>query len=117
MRTIVPIGDRAVLKRIDRPKATGRVITGDLDDEESQECVVVVAPVPATAVERVQQMKQIRNLNLHPGDHVFIAKLGVHSGWKVDVDGEKLVVIDAENILAVVVAMREMPPQDAGGLL
>lgn len=85
--TLIPLGDRLVLKQVAAEETTksGIVLPGQ-SQEKPQEAVVVAVGKEVKA-------------ELAEGDKVIYSK---YSGSNVKVDGEELMIIKEEDILAVV---------------
>ncbi len=84
---LVPLGDRLVLKQVEAEETTksGIVLPGQ-SQEKPQEAIVVAVG------------KEIKS-ELSEGDRVIYSK---YAGSTVKLDGEELMIIKEEDILAVV---------------
>ncbi|MFA5522240.1 MAG: co-chaperone GroES [Castellaniella sp.] len=90
-----PLHDRVIVKRLDneRTTASGIVIPDSAAEKPDQGEVVAVGPGKKT------EDGKILPVDLKVGDKVLFGK---YSGQTVKVDGEELLVIREEEILAVV---------------
>ncbi len=90
-----PLYDRVVVKKIEmEQKTAGGIILPDTAKEESQ-----IGEVVAVGEGRLLDNGEIRPLKVKEGDKVLFSK---YAGSEVKIDGEELLVIREEDILAVV---------------
>jgi len=91
---IQPLADRIVLKVLDAEEKTkGGIVLPDTAKEKPQEGKVV-----AVGKGKTVDGKQL-SLELREGDKVLFGK---YSGTEVTVDGEELLIVKEEDVLAVV---------------
>jgi chaperonin GroES len=90
-----PLNDRVIIKRLDneRKTASGIVIPDSAAEKPDQGEVVAVGPGKRT------EDGKVLPVDLKAGDKVLFGK---YSGQTVKVDGEELLVIREEEILAVI---------------
>ena len=90
-----PLYDRVVVKKIElEQKTAGGIILPDTAKEESQ-----IGEVMAVGEGRLLENGEIRPLKVKEGDKVLFSK---YAGNEVKIDGEELLVIREEDILAIV---------------
>ena len=90
-----PLYDRVVVKKIElEQKTAGGIILPDTAKEESQ-----IGEVVAVGEGRLLENGEIRPLKVKEGDKVLFSK---YAGSEVKIDGEELLVIREEDILAIV---------------
>ena len=90
-----PLYDRVVVKKIEmEQKTAGGIILPDTAKEESQ-----IGEVIAVGEGRLLENGEIRPLKVKEGDKVLFSK---YAGNEVKIDGEELLVIREEDILAIV---------------
>ncbi|GAB4265303.1 MAG: co-chaperone GroES [Methylomicrobium sp.] len=91
---IRPLHDRVIIKRVEEETKTagGIVLPGSAAEKPSQGEVVAVGSGKAL------DNGQVRALEVKVGDKVLFGK---YSGSEVKVDGEELVVMREEDIMAV----------------
>lgn len=93
--TIKPLGDRAVLKRIDaEEKTAGGILLPETAKEKPQECEVLYVGEGA----RDESGKRIP-MEIKAGDHVLINKWG---GTEMKIDGQEVIIVKESDILAIV---------------
>ena len=91
---VQPLGDRVVLKVLEAEEKTrGGIVLPDTAKEKPQEGKIV-----AVGKGRVQDGKQIP-LEPKVGDKVLFGK---YSGTEITIDGEELLILKEEDILAIV---------------
>jgi len=90
-----PLYDRVVVKKIElEQKTAGGIILPDTAKEESQ-----IGEVVTVGEGRLLENGEIRPLKVNEGDKVLFSK---YAGNEVKIDGEELLVIREEDILAIV---------------
>lgn len=90
-----PLYDRVVVKKVEvEQKTAGGIILPDTAKEESQ-----IGEVIAVGEGKVLENGDVRALKVKVGDKVLFSK---YAGNEVEIDGEKLLVIREEDILAIV---------------
>lgn len=90
-----PLYDRVVVKKVEmEQKTAGGIILPDTAKEESQ-----MGEVVAVGEGRLLENGEIRPLKVKEGDKVLYSK---YAGNEVELDGEKLLIIREEDILAIV---------------
>lgn len=92
--TLVPLGDRVVLKQIEAEETTksGIVLPGQTKEKPQQAEVVAVGPGGMVDGKEVTMLVQV-------GDKVIYSK---YSGTEVEVDGEDYLIVKQNDILAVI---------------
>jgi len=89
-----PLHDRIVVKRLaEEQKSAGGILIPDNAQEKPQQGEVV-AVGPGAALDS----GEIRALTVKAGDRVLFGK---YSGSEVKIDGEELVIMKEEDVLAV----------------
>jgi chaperonin GroES len=89
-----PLYDRVLLKRLEEQEVKrGGIIIPDSAKEKPQEAEVI-----ETGKGRINDEGKTIPLSIKKGDHVLIGK---YSGTEVTVDGDELVIVREEEILAV----------------
>ncbi|NHC60566.1 co-chaperone GroES [Paenalcaligenes suwonensis] len=90
-----PLNDRVIVKRLDneRTTASGIVIPESAAEKPDQGEVLAVGPGKRTDDGKVQP------LDLKVGDKILFGK---YAGQAVKVDGEELLVIREEEVLAII---------------
>ena len=92
---IRPLQDRVIVKRIaEEEKTKGGIIIPDTAKEKPQEGKVV-----AVGKGKVLEDGKVRPLDVKVGDRILFGKYG---GNEVKVDGEELLVLREEDIMAVI---------------
>ena len=90
-----PLYDRVVVKKAEmEQKTAGGIILPDTAKEESQ-----IGDVIAAGEGKLLENGEIRPLKVKVGDKVLYSK---YAGNEIEIDGEKLLVIREEDILAIV---------------
>jgi chaperonin GroES len=90
-----PLYDRVVVRKAEmEQKTAGGIILRDTAKEESQ-----IGDVIAVGEGKLLENGEIRPLKVEVGDKVLYSK---YAGNEIEIDGEKLLVIREEDILAVV---------------
>ncbi|HTQ42408.1 MAG TPA: co-chaperone GroES [Polyangiaceae bacterium] len=91
---IRPLGDRIVVKRLQQEEKTkGGIIIPDTAKEKPLEALVV-----AVGSGKVLKNGKTRKLDVKEGDRVLIGK---YSGNEVKLDGVEHVIINEDDVLAV----------------
>ncbi len=92
---IRPLSDRIVVKRLDQEEKTkGGIIIPDTAKEKPLEALVV-----AVGNGKTLKNGKVRPLDVKAGDRVLIGK---YSGNEVKIDGVEHVIINEDDVLAVV---------------
>ncbi len=90
-----PLYDRVVVKKVEmEQKTAGGIILPDTAKEESQ-----IGEVVAVGEGKLLENGEVRPLKVKEGDKVLFSK---YAGNEVELDGEKLLIIREEDILAIV---------------
>jgi len=90
-----PLYDRVVVKKIEmEQKTAGGIILPDTAKEESQ-----LGEVIAVGEGKLLENGEIRPLKVKEGDKVLYSK---YAGNEVNIDGEELLILREEDILAIV---------------
>ncbi len=90
-----PLYDRVVVKKIEmEQKTAGGIILPDTAKEESQ-----LGEVIAVGEGKLLENGEVRPLKVKVGDKVLYSK---YAGNEVKVDGEELLILREEDILAIV---------------
>ena len=92
--TLVPLGDRVVLKQVEAEETTksGIVLPGQAQEKPQQAEVVAVGPGG------VVDGKEVK-MEVAVGDKVIYSK---YSGTEVKLDGEEYIIVKQNDILAIV---------------
>ena len=92
--TLVPLGDRVVLKQVEAEETTksGIVLPGQAQEKPQQAEVVAVGPGG------VVDGKEVK-MEVAVGDKVIYSK---YSGTEVKLDGEEYIIVKQSDILAIV---------------
>ena len=92
--TLVPLGDRVVLKQVEAEETTksGIVLPGQAQEKPQQAEVVAVGPGG------VVEGKEVK-MEVAVGDKVIYSK---YSGTEVKMDGTKYIIVKQNDILAIV---------------
>jgi len=92
--TLVPLGDRVVLKQIEAEETTksGIVLPGQTKEKPQQAEVVAVGPGGVVDGKEVTMLVSV-------GDKVIYSK---YAGTEVELDGEDYLVVKQNDILAIV---------------
>ncbi len=91
--SLIPLGDRVLIKQDEAEETTASGLYLASDSKEKPQSGVVVA----TGEGKRDRDGNIIPVLVKPGDHVVFAKYGSN---EVDVDGEKLLLMRAEDIYA-----------------
>lgn len=90
-----PLHDRVIVKRLDQTKVTaGGLIIPDAAAEKPDQGEVI-----AVGNGRIMENGSIRPLDVQVGERVLFGK---YSGQTVKVDGQELLVMKEEDIMAIV---------------
>lgn len=92
--TLVPLGDRVVLKQIEAEETTksGIVLPGQTKEKPQQAEVIAVGPGGVVDGKEVTMLVSV-------GDQVIYSK---YAGTEVELDGEEYLIVKQNDILAVV---------------
>ena len=92
--TLVPLGDRVVLKQVEAQETTksGNVLPGQAQEKPQQAEVVAVGPGG------VVDGKEVK-MEVAVGDKVIYSK---YSGTEVKMDGTEYIIVKQNDILAIV---------------
>ena len=92
--TLVPLGDRVVLKQVEAEETTksGIVLPGQAQEKPQQAEVVAVGPGG------VVEGKEVK-MEVEVGDKVIYSK---YSGTEVKMDGTEYIIVKQNDILAIV---------------
>ena len=92
--TLVPLGDRVVLKQVEAEETTksGIVLPGQAQEKPQQAEVVAVGPGG------VVDGKEVK-MEVAVGDKVIYSK---YAGTEVKLDGEEYIIVKQNDILAIV---------------
>ena len=92
--TLVPLGDRVVLKQVEaeEPTKSGIVLPGQAQEKPQQAEVVAVGPGG------VVEGKEVK-MEVAVGDKVIYSK---YSGTEVKMDGTEYIIVRQNDILAIV---------------
>ena len=92
--TLVPLGDRVVLKQVEAEETTisGIVLPGQAQEKPQQAVVVAVGPGG------VVDGKEVK-MEVAVGDKVIYSK---YSGTEVKMDGTEYIIVKQNDILAIV---------------
>jgi chaperonin GroES len=91
---IRPLADRVVVKRLEQEtKTKGGIIIPDTAKEKPVEGLVV-----ATGNGKVQKNGKLRELDVKKGDRILFGK---YSGTEIKLDGVEHVILNEDDVLAV----------------
>ena len=92
--TLVPLGDRVVLKQVEAEETTksGIVLPGQAQEKPQQAEVVAVGPGGVVDGKEV-------TMNVSVGDKVIYYK---YAGTEVELDDEEYIIVKQNDILAVI---------------
>ena len=92
--TLVPLGDRVVLKQVEAEETTksGIVLPGQAQEKPQQAEVIAVGPGG------VVDGKEVK-MEVTVGDKVIYSK---YSGTEVKLDGEEYIIVKQSDILAII---------------
>jgi chaperonin GroES len=92
---IRPLHDRVIVRRLEEARTSpGGIVIPDTATEKP-----VKGKVIAVGTGRITEKGEVRPLDLKKGDTVLFGK---YSGTEVKVDGEELVVMREDDIMAVI---------------
>ena len=91
---LVPLGDKVVVKQLEAVETTksGIVLTGGAKEKPQEAEVIAVGPGGMVDGKEVE-------MQLKVGDHVIMGK---YAGTTVKIDGEEIIILSQNDILAVV---------------
>ncbi|MDE0882349.1 MAG: co-chaperone GroES [Myxococcota bacterium] len=94
---IRPLHDRVVVRRVegDEQTASGLYIPDSAQEKQARGEVVVAGPG------RTNDKGELRSLSVNDGDQILFSK---YSGTEIKLDGEDLIILREDDILAVVEA-------------
>jgi chaperonin GroES len=93
--SIRPLHDRVVVRRLDEEKTTaGGIVLPDSATEKPMEGEVI-----SVGNGKISENGDVRPLDVKPGDKVLFGK---YSGTEVKIDGEELLVMREDDIMAIV---------------
>ena len=93
--SIRPLHDRVVVHRLDEEKTTaGGIVLPDSATEKPMEGEII-----SVGNGKISENGDVRPLDVKPGDKVLFGK---YSGTEVKVDGEELLIMREDDIMAVV---------------
>ena len=93
--SIRPLHDRVVVRRLDEERTTaGGIVLPDSATEKPMEGVVV-----SVGNGKISENGDVRPLDVKAGDKVLF---GQYSGTEVKIDGEELLVMREDDIMAIV---------------
>jgi chaperonin GroES len=92
---IRPLHDRVIIRRLEEERTSpGGIVIPDTATEKP-----IKGKVIAVGTGRITEKGEVRPLDLKKGDTVLFGK---YSGTEVKVDGEELVVMREDDIMAVI---------------
>ena len=92
---IKPLYDRVVIKRMEEEKmSAGGIVIPDSATEKP-----IKGKVVAVGKGKILENGEVRPLDVKVGDHILFGK---YSGTEVKVDGEELLVMREEDVMAVI---------------
>jgi chaperonin GroES len=90
-----PLHDRVIIKRLEEERTTpGGIVIPDSATEKP-----VKGKVVAIGKGKILENGEVRPLDVKVGDHILFGK---YSGTEVKVDGEELLVMREEDVMAVI---------------
>src|SRR3989344_3531654 len=94
-KTIRPLGDRLVVRRLtEEEKTVGGIIIPDTAKEKPQEGEVV-----AVGSGKVLDSGKVQPMDVKAGDKILFSK---YSGTEVKIDGEEYLVVREDDVLGVI---------------
>ena len=92
---IRPLHDRVIIKRLEEERVSaGGIVIPDSATEKP-----IRGKVVAVGKGKILENGNVRALDIKAGDHILFGK---YSGTEVKVDGEELLVMREEDIMAVI---------------
>jgi chaperonin GroES len=92
---IRPLHDRVIIKRMEEQRTSpGGIVIPDAATEKP-----IKGEVVAVGKGKILENGEIRALDVKPGDKVLFGK---YSGTEIKIDGEELLVMKEEEIVAVI---------------
>ena len=92
---VKPLGDRVLIKRVEEEEQVrGGIIIPDTAKEKPQEAEVV-----AVGPGKLQDDGKRQPMDVNAGDRILIGK---YSGSEIKLDGDELVILREDEILAVI---------------
>ena len=92
---IRPLHDRVIVKRLEEERTSpGGIVIPDSATEKPSQCKVI-----ATGKGKILEDGKVRALDVKVGDKILFGK---YSGTEVKVDGEDLLVMREEDIMAII---------------
>ncbi|KKP24227.1 MAG: 10 kDa chaperonin [candidate division TM6 bacterium GW2011_GWF2_28_16] len=94
-KNIKPLHDKVLIKRVENESTTsGGIIIPDSAQEKTQ-----IGVVKAVGTGKINNDGSVRALNVKTGDKVLFGKF---SGTDIKIDGQELLIIREDEILAIV---------------
>jgi chaperonin GroES len=95
MMKIRPLHDRVIVKRLEEDRTSpGGIVIPDTAAEKP-----IQGKIVAVGKGKILEDGKVRPLDVKPGDKILFGK---YSGTEVKVDGEELVVMREEDVMAVI---------------
>ena len=92
---IRPLHDRVIIKRLDEARTSpGGIVIPDSATEKP-----IKGKVVAVGKGKILENGEVRPLDVKVGDHILFGK---YSGTEVKVDGDELLVMREEDVMAVI---------------
>ena len=92
---IRPLHDRVIIKRLDEERTSpGGIVIPDSATEKP-----IRGKVVAVGKGKILENGEVRPLDVKVGDHILFGK---YSGTEVKVDGDELLVMREEDVMAVI---------------
>lgn len=92
---IRPLHDRVIIKRVEEQRTSpGGIVIPDAATEKP-----IKGEVVAVGKGKILENGEIRALDVKPGDKVLFGK---YSGTEIKIDGEELLVMKEEEIVAII---------------
>ena len=92
---IRPLHDRVIIKRLDEERTSpGGIVIPDSATEKP-----IKGKVVAVGKGKILENGEVRPLDVKVGDHILFGK---YSGTEVKVDGDELLVMREEDVMAVI---------------
>ncbi|MGH8190844.1 MAG: co-chaperone GroES [Rhodanobacteraceae bacterium] len=90
-----PLHDRVIIKRLDaETKSAGGIVIPDTATEKP-----IKGEVVAVGTGKIQEDGKVRPMGVKPGEKVLFGK---YSGTEVKVEGEELLVMREEDLMAII---------------
>ncbi len=97
---IRPLHDRVIVKRLEEDRTSpGGIVIPDTAAEKPIQGKIVAVGIVAVGKGKILENGQVRPCDVKVGDKILFGK---YSGTEVKVDGEELVVMREEDVMAII---------------